>query len=229
MFRVDVGNLQSYFDFDPGRTIDLQKLNQLVRRSAPRLKRYFHRGTPPGEPGMRFKMIGYGRFHRRARSGQSVEWPVIGIALQKNYISVYLAAEKDGVPLIQSYSGKLGEIRSGRNNFSIERYEDLVIPVVSSLFADAERIFRASLDRTLGAIKQMRPPINEVSKSRIAARQYSIWRESAGNAGLYLAVNRAVVHQGSAPSTDRIARRQFHAEDSLVPTRSSLWSLTRTR
>jgi hypothetical protein len=145
VFRVDVDSLQSYFDFDPNRRIDLRKLDKLVRESAPALKRHFHRGTPPGEPGMRFKMIGYGRFHYRTRSGQSVEWPVVGVALQKNYISVYLSAAKNGVPLVQSYSGKLGEIRSGRNNFSFEKYADLVTPVVSALFSEAEEIFRASL------------------------------------------------------------------------------------
>lgn len=71
VFRVNVDNLQAYFDFDPRRRIDLQKLDKLVRESAPGLKRYFHRGTPPGEPGMRFKMIGYGRFHHQTRSGKS--------------------------------------------------------------------------------------------------------------------------------------------------------------
>jgi hypothetical protein len=145
MFRVDVENLQSYFDFDHQRRTDLKKLDKLVRESAPGLKRYFHRGTPAGEPGMRFKMIGYGRFRCLARFGKSVEWPVVGVALQKNYISVYVSVAKNGVPLVQSYSGKLGELRSGRNNFSFERYEDLVTPVVSLLFAEAERIFRASL------------------------------------------------------------------------------------
>jgi hypothetical protein len=49
MFRVDVDNLKSYFDFDPKRTIDLQKLNKLARESAPGLRRYFHRGTPQAE------------------------------------------------------------------------------------------------------------------------------------------------------------------------------------
>lgn len=146
MFRVDVDNLQSYFDFDPQRRIDLQKLDRLLKESAPRLNRYFHRGTPPGEPGMRFKMIGYGRFHYLSRSGKSVEWPVVGVALQRNYISVYLSVAKDGVSLIQSYSGKLGELRSGSNNFSFEKYEDLVTPVVSSLFAEAEKIFKAYRD-----------------------------------------------------------------------------------
>lgn len=146
MFRVEADDLRSYFDFDPQRRIDLQKLDKLLKGSAPGLDRYFHRGTPPGEPGMRFKMIGYGKFHYLARSGKSVEWPIVGVALQRNYISVYLSVAKDGVPLVQSYSGKLGELRSGSNNFSFEKYEDLAAPVVSSLFAEAEKIFKAYRD-----------------------------------------------------------------------------------
>lgn len=146
VFRVNVDSLQSYFNFDTKRRVDLKKLDKLVRESAPGLKRYFHRGTPPDEPGMRFKMIGYGRFQYRSRSGQSVEWPVVGVALQKNYVSVYLSIAKDGVPLLQSYSGKLGEVRSGRNNFSFEKFEDLVTPVVSSLFSEAGKIFSACTD-----------------------------------------------------------------------------------
>lgn len=55
---------------------------------------------------MRFKMIGYGKSHYRANSGQQVEWPVVGVALQKSYISVYLSVTKDGAPLVQSYTGR---------------------------------------------------------------------------------------------------------------------------
>jgi hypothetical protein len=157
MFRVNVDNLRSYFDFDPKRRADLQKLDKLVKTSAPGLKRYFHRGTPQGEPGMRFKMIGYGRSHYRARTGKDVEWPVVGVALQKNYVSVYLSVEKNGAPLVQSYSGKMGEKGCGRNNFSFEKYEDLVAPVVSALFAEAEKIYGATLDnQTLEAPRRKR-------------------------------------------------------------------------
>lgn len=143
MFRVDVDSLKDYLDFDLERKSDLQKLDQLVRRSAPGLKRYFHRGTPPGEPGMRFKMIGYGKCQYAARNGQYVDWPAVGVALQKNYISVYLPVMKDGASLIWLYRGKLGQLRLGRNNFSFRRYEDLDVRLLASLFAEAERIFQS--------------------------------------------------------------------------------------
>lgn len=70
-----------------------------------------------------------------------MEWPTIGVALQKNYVSVYLSVAKNGAPLLQSYVGKLGAQRSGHNNFSFEKYEDLSAPALSSLLSDAEKIF----------------------------------------------------------------------------------------
>jgi hypothetical protein len=141
VFRVDVDSLREYFDFDPARKGDLQKLDKLLKVSAPGLKRYFHRGTPAGEPGMRFRMIGYGRFEYLAREGKTVEWPAIGVALQKNYISVYLSLTTEGAPLLRSYAGKIGAARAGGNNFSFKAYEDLDVRWLGSLFAEADRIF----------------------------------------------------------------------------------------
>ena len=43
---------------------------------------------------MRMKMIGYGKFHYAVKSRKTIEWPIIGVALQKSYISVYVAVTK---------------------------------------------------------------------------------------------------------------------------------------
>jgi hypothetical protein len=143
MFRVDVDSLKDYLDFDLERKSDLRKLDMLIRRSAPGLKRYFHTGTPAGEPGMRFKMIGYGKFQYLARNGQYVVWPAVGVALQKNYISVYLSVMKDGASLVQLYSCKLGKLKLGRNHFSFRTYEDLDVRLLASLLAEREQIFQS--------------------------------------------------------------------------------------
>ena len=140
MFRVTAESLQAYLDCDPDRKSDLVKFHQLMREAAPDLKRYFHRGSPAGEPGMRMKMIGYGKSQYATTSGQSVEWPVIGLALQKNYISVYVSVTKDGEPIVQTYAGALGALRIGRNNFSFARFDDLNISALSSLVAEVASI-----------------------------------------------------------------------------------------
>ena len=113
------------------------------------LKCYFQKGTPSGEPGMRFKMVGYGKSHYPGSSGQQVEWPVIGVALQKNYISVYLSVTKDGAPLVQYYAGRLGECRMARNNFSFVRFDDLNLATVSALLGEADQIFNADPRRRI--------------------------------------------------------------------------------
>ena len=141
MFQVKAYSLQAYLDFDPARKADLLRLHDLTRTSAPALKRYFHKGTPAGEAGMRMKMIGYGKFRYAVKSGGTVEWPVIGVALQKNYISIYIAITKADKPIVASYAGRLGEKRVGRNNFSFERFDELQTASASSLFAEAARIY----------------------------------------------------------------------------------------
>jgi hypothetical protein len=152
MYRVTADNLEDYYAFDRKRKSDLLRLHDLIRKAAPGLKRYFHRGTPAGEAGMRMKMIGYGKFRYAVKSGETIEWPVIGVALQKNYISVYVAVRKNGRPIVQTCKGKLGELRSGHNNFSFEKSDDLEIDAVSSLFAEVARIFD---DDPLNPVKYM--------------------------------------------------------------------------
>jgi len=146
MFRVPVDSLEDYLDFDPERKPDLVKLDKLIAKSAPALKRYFHEGTPAGEPGMRMKMIGYGKIRYAIKSEQFVDWPAIGVALQKNYISVYMSVTRAGEPLVNAYAGKLGELRMGSNNFSFVRFDDLECSALSSLFAEADSMFRSDLE-----------------------------------------------------------------------------------
>jgi hypothetical protein len=146
MFRVDVETLEAYFAFDPKREADLRRLDGLLRNAAPSLNRYFHKGAPAGGPGMRFKMIGYGKSFYRATTGERVEWPVVGVALQKNYISVYFAVTKRGAAVTAPYVGRLGELRMGRNNFSFERFDDLDSSAAAALFNEAAEIFAADPD-----------------------------------------------------------------------------------
>ena len=141
MFKVDVDSLDAYFAFDPTRRPDLTALDRAIRTSAPRLTRYFHAGTPKGEPGMRFKMIGYGPFHSASTSGMAVRWPAIGVALQKNYISVYIPVRKNGAPLIDAYADRLNATRTGIGNFSVETVDQLDAAALADLLAETQLLF----------------------------------------------------------------------------------------
>ncbi len=57
-------------------------------------------------------MIGYGQYLYTVKSSPApVTWPVLGIALQKNYVSFYNNAYGDGPPFACAYAGKLGRAR----------------------------------------------------------------------------------------------------------------------
>ena len=98
MFTVEAESVEEYLEFDPTGRSELIAFDELMIANARKLERHFQAGTPAGEPGMRFKMIGYGQFHYRASSGELVGWPVVGLALQKNYVSVYLSLSKGAFP-----------------------------------------------------------------------------------------------------------------------------------
>ncbi|WP_394841221.1 DUF1801 domain-containing protein [Pendulispora brunnea] len=126
MFRVDANSLDEYFSADPSRERDLRQLDALIRKRAPSLAREFFRGTAEGKPGMSMKMIGYGKFQYKTKSSkEAIDWPLIGLALQKNYISLYVSSVRDGQYVIDEYAGQLGKVSTGKGCIRFKRFEDL--------------------------------------------------------------------------------------------------------
>jgi hypothetical protein len=64
-------------------------------------------------------------------------WPLIAIAPQKHRISMYVAAEVDGTPLVQLYGGRLGRTDNGKNCVRFRKFEDLDETALSAFLADA--------------------------------------------------------------------------------------------
>ncbi len=61
---------------------------------------------------MTMTMIGYGQYLYTVKSSPTaITWPILGIALQKNYFSFYNNDEGDGSPFTCAYAGKLGRAR----------------------------------------------------------------------------------------------------------------------
>ncbi len=94
MFKVTAQSIDEYFRFDPPREADLRRIDGMIRAAAPELSRWLVRGTAPGKAGMSMTMIGYGKFEYTVKtSPDEIAWPIVGLALQKNHFSLYLAAK----------------------------------------------------------------------------------------------------------------------------------------
>jgi hypothetical protein len=112
MFKVRAGSVEEYFRFDPAWEDALRELDAVIRAAAPALSRWFVPGTTPGQPGMTMTMVGYGQYRYTVKSSPApVTWPVLGIALQKNYLSFYSSAYSNGSPFSCAYAGRLGRAR----------------------------------------------------------------------------------------------------------------------
>ena len=142
MFRVQANTLDQYFDADQARKGDLQAFDALIRETVPDLERWFYAGAEEGKPGMRMNLIGYGAFTYEVKSGERVEWPIIGLALQRNYITVYTSVVKDGGLIVDGYQGLLGELRAGKNNFSFVTFDQLDRNAVAALLTDIGQTVR---------------------------------------------------------------------------------------
>ena len=87
---------------------------------------------------MRMSLIGYGAFQYEMKSGERVEWPIICVALQKNYMTLYTSVIKDDAPIVDQYIGKLGGLKAGINNFSFVTFDQLDRDAVVALIKDIE-------------------------------------------------------------------------------------------
>jgi hypothetical protein len=112
MFKVHAASVEEYFRFDPVREQALRELDAVIRAAAPALPRWFVPGTQPGQPGMTMTLIGYGQYQYTVKySPALVSWPILGIALQKNYLSFYNNAHGESPPFTCAYADRLGRAR----------------------------------------------------------------------------------------------------------------------
>ena len=87
MFKpVKAKSLKEYFDqLSAERREPMNFLDKFIKGVAPTLKPVFS-----------YNMPGYGTFKYKNYKGEIIDWPIIALASQKNYISVYVCAVENG-------------------------------------------------------------------------------------------------------------------------------------
>ncbi len=107
------------------RRPDIQRLHELVLEVAPEL-----------EPTMEFGMLGYGRMHYRYASGREGDWMKIGIANNKQYISLYCCAADDRGYVAERYRDRLPKANIGKACVRFKRLAELDETVLRELIRD---------------------------------------------------------------------------------------------
>jgi hypothetical protein len=70
-------------------------------------------------------IIGYGRMSSRRSDGATVEWFVIGLARQKQAISVYVSVVEDGRYLAEARGAGVGKVKVGKSVISFRSLDDI--------------------------------------------------------------------------------------------------------
>lgn len=141
MYKVNATTRKEYLEKAENSGRDLKSIDAFIQRIAPTLKSWFY-NVGPKAPGMTFKMLAYGKFTYAPTKDANVtiDWPVIGMALQKNYISLYISVTKNGRPLVDYYD-QLGYTRRGNNNLSFEAFDQLDRVAFKQMIKEVAQIF----------------------------------------------------------------------------------------
>jgi uncharacterized protein YdhG (YjbR/CyaY superfamily) len=107
---------------------DIQRLHDLIRATAPEL-----------EPTMEFGMLGYGKQGYTYASGRSGAWMKIGVANNKQYISMYCCAADDEGYVAERYRDRLPNADIGKSCVRFKRLDDLDEGALKDLIKDCSK------------------------------------------------------------------------------------------
>ena len=102
------------------------------------LPRALYTGTFWG--GSHQEIIGYGSMEYQRSDGADVSWFLVGLAQQKNYISLYINAVEDGQYLSEKYGKDLGKVKVGKASVSFKDAADIDTERLRALIARARGI-----------------------------------------------------------------------------------------
>jgi uncharacterized protein YdhG (YjbR/CyaY superfamily) len=116
MFKpVKAKTLKSYFASLSGeRKNTLVFLDKYIKKVAPNLKPIFS-----------YNMPGYGTFKYKNYKKEIIDWPVVAMASQKNYISIYVCALDGKQYVAEKYKKFLGKVSVGKSCIRFKKLEDL--------------------------------------------------------------------------------------------------------
>lgn len=96
------------------RKKDIIFLDKFIKKTVPKLK-----------PVFAYNMLGYGSFKYKNYKKEIADWPIIALASQKNYISLYVCAINRGKYIAETHKKDLGKVSVGRSCIRFKKLPDL--------------------------------------------------------------------------------------------------------
>ena len=131
MFKTTTAETpEEYIDLiEEPRKSEIKKLHEFIKKTLPNVKPYIETG-----------MIGYGKFHYKSKSGREGDWALIGLASQKNYISVYVCAADGKEYVAEKYKKDLPKASIGKSCIRFKKTDDINLDVFKKILLEAEKL-----------------------------------------------------------------------------------------
>lgn len=127
--KNDANSVEEYLLMVPDdRRKDIDFLHDFIQKAVPKLKPYFASN-----------MIGYGSFYYLDSKKQKKDWPVISLANQKNYISIYVCTVVEDKAVAEKYKRELGKLSKGVSCIRFKKIEDINLETLKIVLKLAEK------------------------------------------------------------------------------------------
>lgn len=127
--KVKATTVKEYFDVLPEeRKKPMQFLHTFIQKTVPSLK-----------PTFLYNMPGYGVFKYKNYKKEIIDWPVIALASQKNYISIYVCAIDKGTYIVEKHAKELGKVSVGKSCIRFRKVEDLNLKTLEKVLKLAQK------------------------------------------------------------------------------------------
>ena len=111
---------------DRRKVIDF--LHDFIQQAVPKLRPYFASN-----------MIGYGSFYYLDSKKQKRDWPIISLANQKNYISIYVCTIVEDKAVAEKYKKELGKLSKGVTCIRFKKIEEINLETLKTVLKLAEK------------------------------------------------------------------------------------------
>ncbi len=98
----------------PERQKLIRFMHGFIQKAAPKLKAHFA-----------YNMLGYGSFPYKNYKNETLLWPTIALASQKQYISLYVCSVIDGKYVAETHKKELGKVSVGKSCIRFKKIEDV--------------------------------------------------------------------------------------------------------
>jgi len=127
-------SVKDYLDqIEEPRQSEIRALHAMITRVLPNLK-----------PSIQHGMIGYGTYHYQYATGREGDSPVVALASQKNYISVYVCASENGGYVAEKHAAELPKASVGKSCIRFKRLSDIDLKALEKVVKLGARVMAKS-------------------------------------------------------------------------------------